>query len=231
MTSAGYGDLHPNEGPFALTLASLFRLLGMFLFGLLLSMGSTFLANQQELRRRDIKSGDDRNTDTAKELKRKLIKRKGKSVAVYFVVVMVAGTVIVILTEDLHFVRAVYCISITITSAGTEKCFSTKLGRSFAIVLLLVGAIYKNYVLFTMMDVYIEIRQRLSIQKELPDEKSKPAEPEAPKPKAPKPKAPRPAEPKPEAPKPIAEPKPVEPKAPKPVAEPKAEMSKPAAPT
>ncbi|KVH99180.1 Ion transport 2 [Cynara cardunculus var. scolymus] len=217
MTSAGYGDLHPNEGLFALTLALLFALLGMFLFGLLLSIGSTFLANQLELRRRDIKSGDDRNTDTAKELKRKLIKRKGKRVAVYFVVVMVIGTVIMILTEDLHFVRAVYCISITITSACTEKCFSTKMGRSFAMVLLLVGAIYKNYVLFTMTDVYIEIRQRLSIQKEPPDEESKPAEPKAPKPKARKSKLPKSAAPKPEAPKPVAEPK--------------AEMSKPAAPT
>ncbi|XP_024976019.1 two pore potassium channel a-like [Cynara cardunculus var. scolymus] len=73
---------------------------------------------------------------------------------------MIVDTVILILIEGLDFIHALYCISITITSAGTEKCFSTKLGRSFAIFWMIFGALYKNFVLFTFTKVYTEIKQR-----------------------------------------------------------------------
>ncbi|KAI3673865.1 hypothetical protein L6452_39995 [Arctium lappa] len=112
MTSVGYGDLQPNKGPLALTLATIFAIAGIILFGQLLSIGTTSLGIQQENR-----PSKDPNTATAK----KLIKKQCKRVAIYYLVLIVVGMVIIFSTEDLDFIHALYCISITITSAEDQK--------------------------------------------------------------------------------------------------------------
>ncbi|KAJ9568072.1 hypothetical protein OSB04_004038 [Centaurea solstitialis] len=177
MTSVGYGDLSPDDDPLTLIFASLFSLLGLFVIGLVLSMGLKVLDEQQEHRRRTEAGIASRALSkqkgsrhkflfykpriavTAKESK-KVIRKKCIMVVVLFLIHMAIGTAILILIEDLDFIHALYCISITITSAGTEKCFSTKLGRVFALVWMLLGAIYKSYVLFAFTEVYTEIKQR-----------------------------------------------------------------------
>lgn len=176
MTSAGYGDLSPNQGPLALILASVFALLGTLLFGLVLDTALDNLAIRWDERLRRIQSHMDKNVATATS--KKLIKKKGKRIAIYLLVLMVVGTAILIQIEDLDFIHALYCTSITITSSGTEKCFSTKLGRGFAIVWMIVAAIYKSYALFTVTRVYTKIKQRSILKSETAAAELKPPEKE-----------------------------------------------------
>ncbi|KAJ9568176.1 hypothetical protein OSB04_004142 [Centaurea solstitialis] len=177
MTSVGYGDLSPRS-PLAFILASVFSLWGMYVFGLLLHMALDVLDDQQQ----DIlrKNWSHNVASTAREL----IKKKAKIIGLSLLGIMVVETVILIPIENLDFIHALYCISITITSAGTEKCFSTELGRSLAIFWIIFGALFKNYVLFTFTEVYIDIKQR-SIEQRMPT--VAPIQPPEPKPPLPKP--------------------------------------------
>ncbi|KAJ9567248.1 hypothetical protein OSB04_003214 [Centaurea solstitialis] len=171
MTSAGYGDIQPKNEPLALILASIFAILGLIFFEQLLTIGSTILVEQKYQLQGRLRSRELQYTPTTMELLPKLIKEKGKKVGIGFMVLMVVGTVFVIVSEKLNFIHALYCISITITSAGIDKCFSTERGRIFAIIWIIFGAICKYYVVFIIANIDIVIHEE---QKEQPqEEKSK----------------------------------------------------------
>ncbi|KAJ9565675.1 hypothetical protein OSB04_001641 [Centaurea solstitialis] len=115
-------------------------------------------------------------TATSKELILSLIKKKVKRIAIYLLLLMFVGTTMLMRIEDLDFIHALYCTSITITSSGTEKCFSTKLGRGFAIVWIILGAICKSYTCFTFTKAYTKIKQQSILKNETTTTELKPPE-------------------------------------------------------
>ncbi|XP_024976296.1 two-pore potassium channel 1-like [Cynara cardunculus var. scolymus] len=134
MTSVGYGDLSPND-TLALIFASIFSLLGLCVIGKVLSMILNVVDEQQIDNLRNLLSSKDQTVATMKKSILKGIKKK----MVILAVLMVVGTPSLILIEELDFIHALYCISITITSAG--------------------------YMLFTFTDIYVENRQRSKVLK------------------------------------------------------------------
>ncbi|KAJ9565283.1 hypothetical protein OSB04_001249 [Centaurea solstitialis] len=152
-TSVGYGDLSPN-GTLAILLSSLFSLLGRFLITVVLSMGAYVLVKQPL-------GKFWRKTTTSPEHKQSnKVRNKIIAMVILFLVHMAVGTAILISIEDLDFIHAFYCISVTITSAGSHQCFSTKRGRVLALSWILLGTIYKGYVLFIFTELYTQRTHR-----------------------------------------------------------------------
>ncbi|KAJ9565375.1 hypothetical protein OSB04_001341 [Centaurea solstitialis] len=154
-TSVGYGDLSPN-GTLAVLLSSLFSLLGMGVIALVLSMGVYALV-KQPLGKFWRKTTTSRNRTHSNKVGNQII-----VIVILFLVHMAVGTAILVSIEDLDFIHAFYCISITITSAGSHKCFSTKHGRVLALSWILLGTIYKGYVLFIFTELYTQRTHRHS---------------------------------------------------------------------
>ncbi|KAJ9568061.1 hypothetical protein OSB04_004027 [Centaurea solstitialis] len=154
MTSVGYGDLSVDDyDALGLLLASIFSISGIVLIGLILSSILKVLAKEQEMTLlRDNLSGHE--LPTSKELK-EMSKKYFKIIMFFLMVLMAIGTAILFLIEPLDFIYAFYCISTTISSASAgDCCFSTKQGRSFAIVWILLCSSYKGYVVFTFTRLY-----------------------------------------------------------------------------
>ncbi|KAK8953427.1 Two pore potassium channel a [Platanthera guangdongensis] len=143
MTTVGYGDLVPRSTA-AKLLACLFVFSGMAFVALFLSKAADYLVEKQEvliikaahLRR---KVGDQQ---MLKEMEGKKIKYKFCTAAAALLVLVIAGTVVLVRVEKLDVVDAFYCVCATITTLGYgDKSFSTAGGRVFAVFWILTSTI------------------------------------------------------------------------------------------
>ncbi|KAK9072242.1 hypothetical protein SSX86_008675 [Deinandra increscens subsp. villosa] len=180
MTSVGYGDLFPGSTA-TILLACLFVFLGMLLIGLVLSKAADLLVEKQELLL--AKAFHMHQTvgtaETLKRMQNHKVRNKCILLVVLLVVLMAAGTAVLVAVEDLDFVHAFYCVVATITSLGyIDKCFSTEGGRVFALFWILSGTIYLAQLLFTFAVLHTQRRQR-SLVKWALKRKTTPADLEA----------------------------------------------------
>lgn len=162
MTSVGYGDLYPGSNA-TILLACLFVLLGMLLIGLVLSKAADLLVEKQEtLLAKALHTHQTVGTAaTIKQMESHKERNKCIILVVLLVVLMGAGTTVLVAVEDLDFVHAFYCVVGTITSLGyIDKCFSTKGGRVFALFWILSGCIYLGQLLFSFAVLHTHSRQR-----------------------------------------------------------------------
>ncbi|KAM0025345.1 putative potassium channel domain, EF-Hand 1, calcium-binding protein [Helianthus debilis subsp. tardiflorus] len=87
--------------------------------------------------------------ETLKRMESNRVRNKCILLVVLLVVLMGAGTAVLVAVEDLDFVHTFYCVVGTITSLGyIDKCFSTEGGRVFALFWILSGTIYLGQLLF-----------------------------------------------------------------------------------
>ncbi|KAJ9568073.1 hypothetical protein OSB04_004039 [Centaurea solstitialis] len=180
MTSVGYGDLFPGS-TLTILLACLFVFLGMLLIGLVLSKAADYLVERQELLfTRALHLNQTVGTaETLKRMKTNQVRNKCVLLVVLLVVLMAAGTVVLLAVEDLDFIHAFYCVVATITSLGyINKCFSTKGGRVFALFWIISGTIYLGQLLLTFAVLHTQRRQR-SLVKWALKRKTTPADLEA----------------------------------------------------
>ncbi|KAJ0765624.1 putative EF-hand domain pair, potassium channel domain, EF-Hand 1, calcium-binding protein [Helianthus annuus] len=180
MTSVGYGDLFPGSD-LTILLACLFVFFGMLLIGLVLSKAADLLVEKQELLL--AKAFHMHQTvgtaETLKRMESNRVRNKCILLVVLLVVLMGAGTAVLVAVEDLDFVHAFYCVVGTITSLGyIDKCFSTKGGRVFALFWILSGTIYLGQLLFTFAVLHTQRRQK-SLVKWALKRKTTPADLEA----------------------------------------------------
>ncbi|KAI3673867.1 hypothetical protein L6452_39997 [Arctium lappa] len=180
MTSVGYGDLFPGS-TLTILLACLFVFLGMLLIGLVLSKAADYLVEKQEiLLAKALHMNQTIGTvETLKRMKTNQVRNKCILLVALLVVLMAAGTVVLLSVEDLDFIHAFYCVVATITSLGyINKCFSTRGGRVFALFWILSGTIYLAQLLFTFAVLHTQRRQR-SLVKWALKRKTTPADLEA----------------------------------------------------
>ncbi|KAK1435588.1 hypothetical protein QVD17_01354 [Tagetes erecta] len=180
MTSVGYGDLFPGSD-LTILLACLFVFLGMLLIGLVLSKAADLLVEKQEilLAKAFHMNQTVGTAETLKRMEDHKVRNKCILLVVLLVVLMAAGTVVLVAVEDLDFVHAFYCAVATITSLGyIDKCFSTKGGRVFALFWILSGTIYLGQLLFTFAVLHTQRRQK-SLVKWALKRKTTPADLEA----------------------------------------------------
>ncbi|CAI9283485.1 unnamed protein product [Lactuca saligna] len=180
MTSVGYGDLFPGS-TLTILLSCLFVVLGMLLIGLVLSKAADFLVEKQELLlARALHLNQTLGTaETLKQMETNKVRNKCIILVALLVVLMAAGTTVLVAVEDLDFIHAFYCVVATITSLGyIDKCFSTKGGRVFALFWILSGTVYLGQLLFTFAMLHTQRRQR-SLVKWALKRKTTPADLEA----------------------------------------------------
>ncbi|PWA97363.1 two pore domain potassium channel, EF-hand domain pair [Artemisia annua] len=162
MTSVGYGDLFPGSDA-TILLACLFVFLGMLLIGLVLSKAADLLVEKQEtLLAKALHTHQTVGTAaTIKQMESHRERNKCIILLVLLVVLMGAGTTVLVAVEDLDFVHAFYCVVGTITSLGyIDKCFSTEGGRVFALFWILSGTVYLGQLLFSFAVLHTQSRQR-----------------------------------------------------------------------
>nr|XP_043628956.1 two-pore potassium channel 1-like [Erigeron canadensis] len=162
MTSVGYGDVVPAS-TLTILLACLFVVSGTVIVGLVLSKAADLLVEKQE--RLLIKALHLNETigeaAILKKIKTKKVRNKCIILVVLLLVLMAAGTCILLAVEDLDFVHAFYCVIGTLTGLGyIDKCFSTSGGRVFALFWILSGTVYVAQLLFTFALLHTERRQR-----------------------------------------------------------------------
>ncbi|GJZ38695.1 two-pore potassium channel 1-like protein [Tanacetum coccineum] len=180
MTSVGYGDLFPGSDA-TILLACLFVFLGMLLIGLVLSKAADLLVEKQEvLLAKALHTHQTVGTAaTIKQMESHRERNKCIILVVLLVVLMGAGTAVLVAVEDLDFVHAFYCVVGTITSLGyIDKCFSTEGGRVFALFWILSGTIYLAQLLFSFAVLHTRSRQRILVKRAL-KRKTTPADMEA----------------------------------------------------
>lgn len=162
MTSVGYGDLVPNS-TLTVLLACLFVVSGMLIVGVVLSKAAELLVEKQE--QMLVKALHLNETTSAaeilKKMKTKRVKNKCIILVVLLLVLMAAGTGLLLWVEDLDFVQAFYCVIATLTGLGyIHTCFSTTGGRVFASIWILAGTVYVAQLLFTFALLHTEKKQR-----------------------------------------------------------------------
>ncbi|KAM0044243.1 putative EF-hand domain pair, potassium channel domain, EF-Hand 1, calcium-binding protein [Helianthus debilis subsp. tardiflorus] len=166
MTSVGYGDLFPGSN-LTILLACLFVFFGMLLIGLVLSKAADLLVEKQEVLL--AKAFHMHQTvgaaETLKRMESNRVRNKCILLVVLLVVLMGAGTAVLVAVEDLDFVHAFYCVVGTITSLGyIDKCFSTEGGRVFALFWILSGTIYLGQLLFAFAVLHTQRRQKFLVK-------------------------------------------------------------------
>ncbi|KAJ9565671.1 hypothetical protein OSB04_001637 [Centaurea solstitialis] len=77
----------------------------------------------------------------------------------YLVVHFAIGIPVMVLVEKLDFVHAFYCINATLISVGSDNCFSTKIGRIFALFWILQGVFIITVMLFVFTELYTQRRK------------------------------------------------------------------------
>ncbi|KAI3828355.1 hypothetical protein L1987_02455 [Smallanthus sonchifolius] len=162
MTSVGYGDVVPDS-MLTILLACLFVVSGMLIVGLVLGKAAELLVEKQE--RLLVKALHLNETiseaEILKKIKTKKVRNKCIILVVLLLMLMAAGTCLLLWVEDLDFVHAFYCVTGTLTGLGyIDKCFSTKGGRVFAVVWILAGTVYVAQLLFTFALLHTERKQR-----------------------------------------------------------------------
>ncbi|KAK9074248.1 hypothetical protein SSX86_000006 [Deinandra increscens subsp. villosa] len=162
MTSVGYGDLVPNS-TLTILLACLFVVSGMLVVGLVLSKAAELLVEKQErLLVRALHLNETiGEAEILKKIRSKRVRNKCIILVMLLLVLMAAGTGLLLWVEDLDFVHAFYCAIATLTGLGyIHTCFSTTGGRVFASVWILAGTVYVAQLLFTFALLYTERKQR-----------------------------------------------------------------------
>ncbi|KAJ0770128.1 putative EF-hand domain pair, potassium channel domain, EF-Hand 1, calcium-binding protein [Helianthus annuus] len=99
--------------------------------------------------------------ETLKRMESNRVRNKCILLVVLLVVLMGAGTAVLVAVEDLDFVHVFYCVVGTITSLGyIDKCFSTEGGHVFALFWILSGTIYLGQLLFAFAVLHTQSRQK-----------------------------------------------------------------------
>ncbi|XP_076949051.1 two-pore potassium channel 1-like [Bidens hawaiensis] len=162
MTSVGYGDVVPAS-TLTILLACLFVVSGMIIVGLVLVKAAEVLVVKQE---RMLEKAFHLNetigeAQILRKIKTNAVRNKCIILVVLLLVLMAAGTSLLLAVEDLDFVHAFYCVVGTLTGLGyIDKCFSTTGGRVFALFWILSGTVYVAQLLFAFALLYTERKQR-----------------------------------------------------------------------
>ncbi|KAK1417997.1 hypothetical protein QVD17_27133 [Tagetes erecta] len=160
MTSVGYGDLIPDS-TLTILLACLFVVSGMLIVGVVLSKAAELLVEKQEQLLVKALNETISEAEIMKKIKTKRVKNKCIILVVLLLVLMAAGTGLLLWVEDLDFVKAFYCVIATLTGLGyIHTCFSTTGGRVFASIWILAGTIYVAQLLFTFALLHTDKKQR-----------------------------------------------------------------------
>ncbi|KAJ9568074.1 hypothetical protein OSB04_004040 [Centaurea solstitialis] len=161
MTSIKYGDLCPDS-TLAILLASLFALMGTLLMALLVSIGAQVVVKQSVKQKKLLRKHGVVGTTEARMLEQRKSTMKYMCIAlvVSLVVLVLVGTIVLVSLEDLDNIHAFYCIFATITSVGSDNCFSTKSGRVFAIFWMLLGTFYLALAFLTFAELYAQRKQK-----------------------------------------------------------------------
>ncbi|KAJ0716426.1 putative EF-hand domain pair, potassium channel domain, EF-Hand 1, calcium-binding protein [Helianthus annuus] len=169
MTSVGYGDLAPASD-LTILLACLFVVSGLLIVGFVLSKAAELLVEKQErLLIRALHLNETiSEAEIMKRMKTKRVRNKCIMLVMLLLVLMAAGTGLLLWVEDLSFVHAFYCVIGTLTGLGyIHTCFSTKGGRVFASFWILVGTAYVARLLFAFALLHTERKQRSSVKRVL----------------------------------------------------------------
>uniref|UniRef100_A0A7C9CKY0 Potassium channel domain-containing protein n=1 Tax=Opuntia streptacantha TaxID=393608 RepID=A0A7C9CKY0_OPUST len=161
MTTVGYGDLFPESVP-AKLFACAFVFSGMALVGLILSEAADYLVEKQEVlfvkALHSYKKHGPR--DFMNEIEMSNLGYKCLFVCAVLLVLIVIGTVFLALVERLDFIDSFYCVVATITTLGYgDRSFSTKGGRIFAVLWILLSTVCLGQFFLYVAEMYTERRQ------------------------------------------------------------------------
>ncbi|GAA0166667.1 ion channel [Lithospermum erythrorhizon] len=167
MTTVGYGDLIPRT-KFAKFLACIFVFTGMALVGFVLSNAADYILEKQEIlfvKAIIHKKENGDNHDLMKEIEANKIHYKVLTTLGVILFLFLAGIFFLYFFEDLELFDAFYCVCSTVTTLGYgDKSFSTKTGRLFAAVWILISTICWAQFFYYLAQLYTERRQRSLIK-------------------------------------------------------------------
>ncbi|KAJ9568179.1 hypothetical protein OSB04_004145 [Centaurea solstitialis] len=160
MTSAGYKDLQPHR-TLALLLATSFALMGILIFGVMMSLLANYFLSMQMGKKDFLASVLDNKTVQYPSGQ----KMKWKVLGVVLAVHTFIGTPLFIVIGNMHFFRALRCVSSTFTTVSSdEECFSTKDRRIFAVIWILFGMITLSGMIYVVTETYHH-RRKWSVAK------------------------------------------------------------------
>ncbi|XP_024976294.1 two-pore potassium channel 1-like [Cynara cardunculus var. scolymus] len=151
-TSIGYGDLTPDTN-LVMLLVSLFGLLGMILFGLMVNMVIEIVFKPDEY---------DANQQTRDESD--LVDDTCMTSLILFAFHMGGGTFLLHFLERMDYIKAFFCVTSTITCIDSDGCFITKSGRVFSLFWMVSGTIFIGHLLFSFMEL-TTLERRMSLAK------------------------------------------------------------------
>ncbi|XP_024976293.1 two-pore potassium channel 1-like [Cynara cardunculus var. scolymus] len=151
-TSIGYGDLTPDTNLVKL-LVSLFGLLGMLLFGLMVNMVIEIVFKPDEY---------DANQQTQDESNS--VKETCKAALMLFALHMGGGTFLLHFLERMDYIKAFFCVTSTITRIDSHGCFIMKGGRVFSLFWMVSGTIFIGHLLLSFMELNAQ-ETRMSLAK------------------------------------------------------------------
>lgn len=164
MTTVGYGDLVP-ETTFAKALACVFVFMGMGLGGFALSKAADYIVEKEvTMFVQAINISETYGpTQIFNEADAETFKLKYKLFTVLTLIIMlgIIGITVLIVVEDMSFIDAYYCVCVSITTLGYgDKSFTSKIGRMFAIVWILMSTLMLAQLFVYLVEIWTESRQR-----------------------------------------------------------------------
>ncbi|EEF39611.1 two-pore potassium channel 1 [Ricinus communis] len=162
MTTVGYGDLVPNTA-FVKMLACVFVFTGVAIVGLILSKAADYLVEKQEIMlvealNKHKKMGQ---LETMKDIETNRVRYKCYLAMGILSLLMMVGTIFLLNIEKMDMIDAVYCVCSTVTTLGFgDESFSTRTGRAFGIVWILISTLGLGQVFLYVAEVFTETRQR-----------------------------------------------------------------------
>ncbi|CAN0908760.1 Two-pore potassium channel 1 [Linum grandiflorum] len=167
MTTVGYGDLVPNTFLSKL-LACLYVFTGMAVGGIVLSKAADHIVERQEIvlvkafHLHDKKMGAN---EIMKEVETHKLQYKLLFSAVFMVVLMVLGIMVLCFVENMDVMDAFYCVCSTITTLGYgDASFSTWGGRLFAVFWILSSTICLAQLFLYLAEWYTDKRKRSLVE-------------------------------------------------------------------
>ncbi|CAN8301808.1 unnamed protein product [Cochlearia groenlandica] len=162
MTTVGYGDLVPSSSASRL-LACAFVFSGMVLVGHLLSRAADYLVEKQETLL--MKAFNLRQKfgpiEILQELHTNRLRYKCYVMFLVLIVLFVAGTVFLVMWEEMEVIEAFYCVCSTVTTLGYgDKSFSSETGRLFAVFWILTSTICLAQFILYVVELNAETKQR-----------------------------------------------------------------------
>lgn len=166
MTTVGYGDLVPDSNV-AKFLACILVFTGMALVGFILSKAADYILEKQEIllvKALHMRQKYDQ-ADILKEVEAYRIEYKFLIALSLLLLLMIIGTTFLNQIEGLNLMDAFYCVCATITTLGYgDKSFSTKGGRLFASLWILISTLCLAQALYYLAELYTERRRRSLIK-------------------------------------------------------------------